>query len=231
MTQPLNDPTSPTASDLREEIRDERLARAADILDALSLFWRGRRPKIWYAAWNDVWAGVTPDGSPAETTPAPGLDALEVERAFAKCFYGVGEATIPLAQSCWETPEGTYGGRAALACTELYQRFGLKTDGEDHLPDDHAAVMLAFAANLLRWGEWETLARFLSRGLNTWWPKLIAALLKTPEGAVLLPVAVATERAVLQTLARAEAECAGCAENASEAAGTEKEPSETVPTA
>lgn len=231
MTQPLKDPTSSPVADLRAEIRDESLARAADILDALSLFWRGRRPKIWYAAWNDVWSGVTPDGSPAEKTPAPGLDPLEVERAFAKCFYGVGEATIPLAQSCWETPEGTYGGRAALACTELYQRFGLKTDGDDHLPDDHAAVMLAFAAKLLRWSEWETLARFLSRGLNTWWPKLMAELLKTPEGAVLLPVAVATERAVLQTLARAEAECAGCAENASEAAGTEKEPSETVPTA
>lgn len=196
MTQPLNDPTSPTAADLRAEIRDESLARAADILDALSLFWRGRRPEIWYAAWNDVWAGVTPDGSPAETTPAPGLDALEVERAFAKCFYGVGETTIPLAQSCWETPEGTYGGRAALACTELYQRFGLETDGEDHLPDDHAAVMLAFAANLLRWGEWETLARFLRHGLLTWWPKVTEALRRTPEGAVLLPVAVATERAV-----------------------------------
>lgn len=183
----------------------------AQLLDALSLFWRGARSDLWFAAWPDIWRAAAAlddanDDEKEDTEPAPELQALAVERAFAKCFYGVGDETIPLAQSCWETPEHTYGGRAALACTALYQHFGLKTDGTDHLSDDHVGVMLAFAAKLLRWGEWAALKPFLRQGLLGWWPKVIGALQRTAEGVTILPVAVATERVLRAALSMAERE-------------------------
>ena len=72
MTQPLNDPTSPTVADLRAEIRDESLARAADILDALPLF-GGTAPRDLVRRLERRLGGRDARRSPAETTPAPGL--------------------------------------------------------------------------------------------------------------------------------------------------------------
>lgn len=185
----------------------------ARFFDALSFFWRGVRTEAWFAAWPEIVSGVSALEGESESENDDGdaddaiaaLAPLAVERAFAKCFYGVGDETIPLAQSCWESAEHTYGGPAALACTTLYRRFGLKTDGADRLPDDHIGVMLAFAAELVRRGEIETLERFLRVGALAWWPRVVEAIEGAEGGETILPVARTTLRLLRIAQARAAA--------------------------
>lgn len=180
----------------------------ARLFDALSFFWRGVRTEAWFAAWPEIVSGISAlegeSKSEGEDETAV-LEPLALERAFAKCFYGVGDETIPLAQSCWESAEHTYGGPAALACTALYRRFGLKTDGADRLPDDHIGVMLAFAAELVRRGEIETLERFLRVGALAWWPRVVEAIEGAEGGETILPVARTTLRLLRIAQARATA--------------------------
>lgn len=195
--------TNPEASEAAELD-----ALEARLFDALSLFWRGVRTEAWYAAWPEIVSGVSALEGESESTKdgtVAALEPLAVERAFAKCFYGVGDETIPLAQSCWESDEHTYGGPAALACTSLYRRFGLKTDGADRLPDDHIGVMLAFAAELVRRGESATLERFLRAGALAWWPRVAEAIEGTEGGETILPVARTTLRLLRVAQARAAA--------------------------
>lgn len=196
--------TNPEASEAAELD-----ALEARLFDALSLFWRGVRTEAWFAAWPEIVSGVSAlegeSNADDEIAALAPLDPLALERAFAKCFYGVGDETIPLAQSCWESAEHTYGGPAALACTTLYRRFGLKTGGADHLPDDHIGVMLAFAAELVRRGETETLERFLRAGALAWWPRVAEAIEGAEGGETILPVARTTLRLLQVAQARAAA--------------------------
>lgn len=158
----------------------------AFLYEYFGLFFRGLRDEAWRGRWPDASLVIT--GLCGGEAPGTLPDALEVERACATAFYGVGAETVPLAQSCWESDKQLNCGDACRKCRELYARHGLVNDCPDHLPDDHAGIVLPFAAELLRRGEDEALRCFIVHGIGSWWPLAEAALRARPEWTALGPV-------------------------------------------
>lgn len=164
----------------------------AFLYDYFGLFFRGLHDESWRSRWADAARICTAlcedDAAVPETLPETLPDALDIERACATAFYGVGAETVPLAQSCWENDKQLHCGDACRKCRELYARHGLVNDCPDHLPDDHAGIVLPFAAELLRRGETEALRSFIVHGIGSWWPQAEAALRARPEWTALSPV-------------------------------------------
>jgi len=96
-------------------------------------------------------------------------DQLEAE--FARLFYGVGEHTIALAESCWDSDLRLHCQGAFHSVRDFYANHARATADELALPDDHLAVELAFMHELARAeASASTQHEFLSRHLARWAP-------------------------------------------------------------
>ncbi len=156
------------------------------LYEYFGLFFRGERDETWRARWTDALKVTSALCDEDLDFALP--DAVALEKACATAFYGVGSETVPLAQSCWENDKQLHCGDACRQTHELYARYGLVNDLPDHLPDDHIAIVLAFAAELLRRGETKAFASFIRFGVGSWWPKAEAALRARSEWSTLAPV-------------------------------------------
>lgn len=72
------------------------------------------------------------------------VDPLELSRAYARLFLGVGETTIPLCESAWTSPQHLLCQSAQLECRKAYAEAGLGLSGGPAVPEDHLGLMLAF---------------------------------------------------------------------------------------
>lgn len=156
------------------------------LYEYFGLFFRGLRDETWRARWTDSLKVTSALCDEDLSFALP--EAMALEKACATAFYGVGTETVPLAQSCWESDKQLHCGDACRQTHELYARYGLVNDLPDRLPDDHVAIVLSFAAELLRRGETKALRNFVLYGVGSWWPKAEAALRARPEWPTLAPV-------------------------------------------
>lgn len=71
-------------------------------------------------------------------------DSLELSKAYAKLFLGVGVKTIPLCESAWTSPQHLLCQSAQFECRKAYAEAGLGLSGGPAVPEDHLGLMLAF---------------------------------------------------------------------------------------
>ena len=93
----------------------------------------------------DELEAIARDGEPS-ATPVPGWPADEAAFGieFARVFYGVGPATVPMAASCYTNDTRLNCQGPFHAAREFYARCGQVPSDGLGLPDDHLAVELAF---------------------------------------------------------------------------------------
>lgn len=136
------------------------------LLEYFGRFFRGEIDEEFLRLWPAAQQAVEDmDGSPAQY---PGLDELELKKAFARCFYGVGEFVVPLTKSSWENKEQLSVGASTRKASEVYAAAGVRIAHADHLPADHLGIMLAFAAELYRRGKAAEAEDFLSEFMSSW---------------------------------------------------------------
>lgn len=108
-----------------------------------SEFFRGTfDPKI-NEYWDQVheWLGIE---------PVSGDFDQDLQKAWAKTFFGVGNETVTLTHSSWTNALRLQCQAPSLSAHNAYVKAGVSPDvGEDALPDDHVSLLTGFMAWLL----------------------------------------------------------------------------------
>ena len=144
------------------------------LLEYFGRFFRGEIDEEFLRLWPAAQQAVEDmNGSPAQY---PELDELELKKAFARCFYGVGEFVVPLTKSSWENKEQLSVGASTRKASEVYAAAGVRIAHADHLPADHIGIMLAFAAELYRRGKAAQAEDFLSEFVFSWFANVLKAV-------------------------------------------------------
>lgn len=87
-------------------------------------------------------------------TKGLGIDLLSVklneesfQRAWAYCYYGVGDTTLSMTQSSWSNEDHQQCGPSCLSAQQSYRKAGVRPETQEtHLLADHLGVMLGFMA-------------------------------------------------------------------------------------
>jgi len=107
----------------------------------------------------------------------PWPDALEVEREFAKLFYGVSGRNVRACASNYASPLGLGFQQAARDVRSEYRKAGF-APADAGMPDDHIAIECAFAAMLAE--NDPALARGFAKAFLGWVPLFCKELAAHP---------------------------------------------------
>lgn len=114
------------------------------------------------------------DGEPVEFRD---LNELELKKAFAKTFYGVGEFVVPLTKSAWESRDQLAFGPSSGKASRMYSDAGVRVECGQVLPADHIGISLSFAAELLRRARADEASAFLAEFASSWTSRAVDAAL------------------------------------------------------
>lgn len=143
----------------------------------LSAVFLGQIEELQGEAWPQVVSSVAElqalAGDSAPKSIAVARDSAEaVATEFARLFYGVGDATIPMAASCYANDLRLYCQQPFHDAKAFYARFGIARSEALGLPEDHVAIELAFMQELAhRAAPVELEREFLERHLVPWIPR------------------------------------------------------------
>lgn len=107
----------------------------------------------------------------------PTVEPVELQKAYARLFLGIGEVTIPLCESAW-----TSGDTPLLCqkpqdeCRTLYEAEGLSITGDNNIPEDHLGAMLGFSIVLLLKDKTEKVRDFFAKHPAAFIPAVVKAV-------------------------------------------------------
>lgn len=143
----------------------------------LSAVFLGQIEELQGEAWPQVVASVAElealaGSSSPQSIAVPRDSAEAVATEFARLFYGVGDATVPMAASCYANELRLYCQQPFHDAKAFYARFGIARSEALGLPEDHVAIELAFMQELAYGAAPVELQReFLECHLAPWMPR------------------------------------------------------------
>lgn len=117
--------------------------------------------------------------SEEETSSISNTDVTELQRAWARTFFGVGEETVTLTESSWGNPLRLQCQAPCLSAQATYREAGvLPEETADRLFDDHVSMMLGFMGWALSNDyDPQKTKRFFHEHFGYWIDALVAASL------------------------------------------------------